>query len=545
MTDRLKLSEPKGDAELEKIATALEEAEYRRRYEQLKRNVHDLEQLVAEKEKRAWPAKADKTPRNKIGARKEGKFKAVSTAPSVNKTPAGPCMVPVAYPTSVDLSNSVGVAQSVRLNGKPTYVLGSSQPTCKGDEQGSGGGVRSGTVNGEVKPTGASTTVRAEGSRVVREGDPNIMNGGNNPGIYVTEPAPHASSPKNALSTSNPPITLQTPQEKSAFKRWLDKTAVELTEAVSHPIEGIKGAVKGVVNTPPALLQLLLEAAAQQHSAEMSEAAALQRLAGNQDAAEALQEVAAANQTQGSSIKVPMLEMSNSAQQGGEVLSTAVQIFAGGLSFAKLGVRQAGKTAKFSAKVEGAATAQPVKTGSGRVVDETGGGLIASGAKTPPTSHSNGVRVHAEAKVPEGISPDSRGVYGYLPVKGSRYDSKLYDFGDPAFVQRNRLIRIDYLKGTAELEEAIQAMHAAGYGSERIAYRVVLQRNSQKLNARASMSPTEVEVLDAGNVKRYGDAVGPTPRQLFDKYRSWDRVIEKSMEKDPEINMLLGLPSHH
>jgi hypothetical protein len=335
MTDRLKLSEPKGDAELEKIAVALEEAEYKRRYEQLKKNVHDLEQLVAEKEKRAWPARVDKAPRNKIGARKEGKFKAVSTAPSVNKTPAGPCMVPVAYPTSVDLSNSVGVARTVRLNGKPTYVLGSSQPTCKGDEQGSGGGVRSGTVNGEVKPTGASTTVRAEGSRVVREGDPNSMNGGNNPGIYVTEPAPHASSPKNALASSNPPVRLQTPKEKSAFRRWLNETVELMEAALQHPAEGLKGAVKGVANTPAHMLQLLIDASAQQRATDLREASSVQTLFGRDATAKTLAEVAKETQNDGVRIEVPKFSMSNPAQRGGDALSAAIQLFAGATSLAR------------------------------------------------------------------------------------------------------------------------------------------------------------------------------------------------------------------
>jgi hypothetical protein len=36
---------------------------------------------------------------NQIGARKGGDFKAVCTAPSINKTPAGCAMVPVPYPT--------------------------------------------------------------------------------------------------------------------------------------------------------------------------------------------------------------------------------------------------------------------------------------------------------------------------------------------------------------------------------------------------------------------------------------------------------------
>ncbi|MDR3479972.1 MAG: DUF4150 domain-containing protein [Burkholderiaceae bacterium] len=89
---------------------------------------------------------------NALGARKDSSFKAVSTAPSINKTPAGSAMVPVPYPTTQDLSNSVSVVANVKFNGDPCYTLDhSTQPSCKGDNPGTGTGVKSGTVNGEVK----------------------------------------------------------------------------------------------------------------------------------------------------------------------------------------------------------------------------------------------------------------------------------------------------------------------------------------------------------------------------------------------------------
>jgi hypothetical protein len=128
-----------------------------------------------------------------------------------------------------------------------------------------------------------------------------------------------------------------------------------------------------------------------------------------------------------------------------------------------------------------------------------------------------------------------------LPKQGSRYDNELYDFTDVDFVSRNREIRLDYVSGTQELESAIDLMRSQGVSSENIARRVVLQRNSQKLEARSLMSELEVKGLEAGNFKRYGDPVGPTPDDLFDQYGDWDIVIQKSMKKDPEINLLLGI----
>jgi hypothetical protein len=150
-----------------------------------------------------------------------------------------------------------------------------------------------------------------------------------------------------------------------------------------------------------------------------------------------------------------------------------------------------------------------------------------------------------ENLIPDGIHLDPEGVYGFLPNEGSRYWGASNDFTDSVFVERNRKIRIGYLSESAALQDAIDSMRGTGYASESIATRVVLQRNSQKLEARALMTPLEVQALEAGNLKRYGDGVGPTPHQLFSKYGDWETVIKKSMEKDPAINLLLGLPPNH
>ncbi|MGP5494667.1 PAAR-like domain-containing protein [Psychrobacter celer] len=67
-----------------------------------------------------------------------------------------------------------------------------TQPRCFGDAAGIGGGVRSGTVGGEVKPTSGSSTIFIEGKALVREGDTCTMNNGNVTGKYVTVDASEA-----------------------------------------------------------------------------------------------------------------------------------------------------------------------------------------------------------------------------------------------------------------------------------------------------------------------------------------------------------------
>jgi uncharacterized Zn-binding protein involved in type VI secretion len=165
----------------------------------------------------------------KLGARRNGCFKAVSTAPSINKTPVGSSTPPLPYPVSQDLSGSVGTVANVRFNGDPAYVLDqSTQPSCKGDAAGSAKGVKSGTVSGEVKPVKGSGTVRIGGKPVIREGDPCTLNTGNCPGVYVTEPAPSATIEGGMPSASgNPPVKPETPNEESFWHKaspWVHGT---------------------------------------------------------------------------------------------------------------------------------------------------------------------------------------------------------------------------------------------------------------------------------------------------------------------------------
>lgn len=139
------------------------------------------------------------------------------------------------------------------------------------------------------------------------------------------------------------------------------------------------------------------------------------------------------------------------------------------------------------------------------------------------------------------LEKDPRGVYGYLPKENSSYFKFRDKFMDPVWVGKQRSIRIEYLKGSKKLEDAIRTMKAANKTPEEIARYVVEQRNLQKIEARKYMELDEIKVLEERNIRDYNDPVGPSPDDLFKKYGSWEKVIEKSMVKDPEINRLLGL----
>jgi DNA-binding YbaB/EbfC family protein len=142
------------------------------------------------------------------GARKNAQFKALSTAPTFNKTPIGSATPPLPYPVTEDLANSAGAVSSVQFNGDAAYVLKqSSQPSCKGDAAGSAKGVKSSTTSGEVKPVAGAATVRVNKQPVIRDGDPCTLNGGNCPGIYQSQPAGSGKSPDNPIPSKLHPQT--------------------------------------------------------------------------------------------------------------------------------------------------------------------------------------------------------------------------------------------------------------------------------------------------------------------------------------------------
>jgi hypothetical protein len=154
----------------------------------------------------------------RLGAFRDGEFQAVSTAPSVNRTPVGPGQVPLPYPVTADLADGLDCAAGVSFHGCPVFTLGSGLPECSGDEAGSGGGVRSRTVGGQVEPADGCRTVFAEGRPIIRDGDPCTMQGGNAEGIFLVRPAPlPRPTGARAEASSDPPIRPETPEEEALW----------------------------------------------------------------------------------------------------------------------------------------------------------------------------------------------------------------------------------------------------------------------------------------------------------------------------------------
>lgn len=117
-----------------------------------------------------------------FGARKNSKYKVVSSSPSVNKTPRGSSTPNIPYDVQQDLGGSDGTSPNVNFNGDPVYLKTSHSSKVTGDKEGSSGGVKSGTVEAQSDPIEASPSVFVNGKAVVRVGDKQYMQGKNTVG---------------------------------------------------------------------------------------------------------------------------------------------------------------------------------------------------------------------------------------------------------------------------------------------------------------------------------------------------------------------------
>ncbi|MEB3052676.1 hypothetical protein VCZ37_00840 [Bacillus pseudomycoides] len=187
-----------------------------------------------------------------------------------------------------------------------------------------------------------------------------------------------------------------------------------------------------------------------------------------------------------------------------------------------------------------------------------------SGEKVP----EEGIRKAGVGKTGEGIPleevkpdvlkqihPDDNGAYGYLPNEGTAYHKPEYDFTDVDWVKGMQNVRKDYLKASKQLEIDIKRMTSEGFSKEDIAKHVVDARNQQKVTARADMTAEERAGLEARNMEKYDNPIGPDSQWLFNKTKKklikegtyinddeiWSSIIKKSMKKDDVINTLLGL----
>ncbi|MBQ7718388.1 MAG: S-layer homology domain-containing protein [Clostridia bacterium] len=144
-------------------------------------------------------------------------------------------------------------------------------------------------------------------------------------------------------------------------------------------------------------------------------------------------------------------------------------------------------------------------------------------------------------KAMEDIIIDPSAVYGFSPSpSGSLAPYAGYDWTNADAVESYRQNRIEYLQSYSQMYGILDEMTAEGKSIEEIARKVSGKRNELRLAAYEG-DPEGLETVKAYNLERYGHEDGPTADEMFEKYGSWERVIEKAFSHNPGMDACVGL----
>ena len=136
-----------------------------------------------------------------------------------------------------------------------------------------------------------------------------------------------------------------------------------------------------------------------------------------------------------------------------------------------------------------------------------------------------------------------KAVYGYSPNPKSKSISgyaDAIDWSSPKEVAKATARREKYHIRNDNILEQVIKMRAEGYSAEEIARKTNQLRNTNRLNDYIS-DPEGLARVKNRNLLKYGNEDGPTAEYLFEKYGSWEKVIEKSMSANPGMDACCGL----
>lgn len=138
------------------------------------------------------------------------------------------------------------------------------------------------------------------------------------------------------------------------------------------------------------------------------------------------------------------------------------------------------------------------------------------------------------------VNPNA--VYGYSPNPDSTRLGVYaqYDWSDEVVVAEMRQQREDYHDSIKELYQIKADMEVEGKSVEEIARAVCIRRNELRMEAYKD-DPEGLEKLKESNLATYGDENGGSPDYFYEKYGSWEMVIEKAFSTNAGADACLGL----
>lgn len=137
-------------------------------------------------------------------------------------------------------------------------------------------------------------------------------------------------------------------------------------------------------------------------------------------------------------------------------------------------------------------------------------------------------------------NPDA--VYGFSPSPDStrlKEYADAIDWTDPEQVAEARAQRQAYHDSMSELYRMIEDMLTEAKPVEEIARAVSQRRNELRLELYKD-DPENLELVKKSNLDTYGNEEGPTADSLYEKYGSWQTVLEKALGTNPGMDACLG-----
>ncbi|MBO4410641.1 MAG: hypothetical protein J5794_00405 [Lachnospiraceae bacterium] len=149
-------------------------------------------------------------------------------------------------------------------------------------------------------------------------------------------------------------------------------------------------------------------------------------------------------------------------------------------------------------------------------------------------------RDNAEAMA--DIIENPKAIYGFSPNPESKRLGTYaeYDWTDPAFVAGAREERKAYHESMESMMDILYRMRAEGASIEEMARAVSTERNRLRLAAHQN-DPEGLAAVKESNLKTYGHEEGPLPDELYEKYGSWELVLQKSFSSNMGMDACCGL----
>ena len=98
----------------------------------------------------------------------------------------------------------------------------------------------------------------------------------------------------------------------------------------------------------------------------------------------------------------------------------------------------------------------------------------------------------------------------------------------------------EYHQKNEEIYRLIERLLSEGKDVETIARSVSKRRNELRIESYKN-DPEGLAILKRSNMDTYGNEEGPTADSLYEKYGSWQTVIEKALSANAGMDACLGL----